>query len=41
MSNGVKLMDELTSHHYLLMSGQKRVDIEILAKIFDLEVLVV
>lgn len=38
VSNGTKLMDELTSHHYLLTSGHNQTDIEIIASIFDLEV---
>jgi hypothetical protein len=38
VADGHKLMDTLSSHHYLLMTGHHRVDIEMLAKIFELEV---
>jgi hypothetical protein len=36
VSDGPKLVNRITSHHYLLMTGHNRVDIDMLAKIFDL-----
>ena len=36
--NGRKLMEGLTSHHYILMTGHHRSAIDILAKIFDLQI---
>ena len=36
--DGRKLMNKLSSHHYLLMTGQKEADIKMLSKIFDLEI---
>ena len=38
VADGHRLMRGLSSHHYLLMTGHHRVDIEILSKIFELEV---
>jgi hypothetical protein len=36
--DGHKLMDRLVSHHYLLMTGHNRVETEMIAKVFGLEV---
>lgn len=36
--DGHKLVREISSHHYLLMSGHEAPDIELLARIFDFEV---
>lgn len=41
VSDGRKLMNTLTSHHYLLLTGHNLADIELLAMIFDLEVEVI
>jgi L-fucose isomerase-like protein len=41
VSDGDKLMNTLSSHHYLLMTGHHRIDIELLGKIFGLEVEVI
>jgi hypothetical protein len=38
VSDGHKLLNNLASHHYLLMTGHNRVDIELLAKVFDLTI---
>ena len=38
VSDGRKLMGELASHHYLLMTGHNLGDIEALSKIFDFQV---
>jgi hypothetical protein len=38
VADGHKLMQTLSSHHYLLMTGHHRVDIEMLARIFEFEV---
>jgi hypothetical protein len=38
VGNGPKLVDSLTSHHYMLMTGHNLVDIQTLARIFGLEV---
>jgi hypothetical protein len=36
--DGRKLMSALASHHYVLMTGHNRADIELVAKVFGLEV---
>lgn len=36
--DGRKLMSALASHHYLLLTGHNRADIELVAKVFGLEV---
>lgn len=36
--DGRHLMERAASHHYLLMTGHNRADIELVAKVFDLEV---
>jgi hypothetical protein len=36
--DGRKLMGELASHHYLLMTGHQRTDVELVAKLYGLEV---
>jgi hypothetical protein len=36
--NGNHLVNHLTSHHYLLMTGHHRADIDLMAKIFELTV---
>jgi L-fucose isomerase-like protein len=41
VSDGHKLMNTLSSHHYLLMTGHNLADIDLLAKIFALEVEVI
>jgi L-fucose isomerase-like protein len=41
VADGRRLMNTLSSHHYLLMTGHNLADIELLAKIFDLEVEVI
>lgn len=41
VSDGHKLMNTLSSHHYLLMTGHQLVDIQLLAKIFNLDVEVI
>jgi len=35
--NGIRLINELASHHYILTNGHNLNDIEMLAKVFDLE----
>jgi hypothetical protein len=35
--NGKRLINELASHHYILTNGHNLNDIEMLAKVFDLE----
>ena len=37
-TDGRRLMNTLSSHHYLLMTGHHRVDIELLARIFEFEI---
>lgn len=39
--NGHKLISSLTSHHYILMEGHNLADIEMLARLYDLEVEVI
>jgi hypothetical protein len=39
--NGKRLINELASHHYILTNGHNLNDIEMLAKVFDLECLVI
>lgn len=41
VKDGHRLMNSLTSHHYLLMKGHQRADIQFIAKIFELEVEVI
>jgi hypothetical protein len=36
--DGHKFMNALYSHHYCLMTGHKRVEIEMLSRVFDLEI---
>ncbi len=38
ISDGQKLLDTVSSHHYLLMTGHNLADIRMLSKIFELEV---
>lgn len=38
VNDGNKMVREMTSHHYMLMSGHTLADIEMLAKIFDFEI---
>jgi L-fucose isomerase-like protein len=38
ISDGQKLLDTVSSHHYLLMTGHNLADIKMLSKLFDLEV---
>ena len=38
ISDGQKLLDTVSSHHYLLMTGHNLIDIKMLSKLFDLEV---
>jgi hypothetical protein len=41
ISDGHKLLNAVSSHHYLLMTGHNRVDIEMLGKVFGLEIEVI
>lgn len=41
VNDGHRLMNSLTSHHYLLMKGHQQADIHFIAKIFELEVEVI
>ena len=41
VADGDRLVNTLSSHHYLLMTGHNLVDINLLAKVFDLEVEVI
>lgn len=41
VADGHKLMETLSSHHYLLLTGHNLTDIKLLAKIFDLDVEVI
>ena len=41
ISDGHKLLDTVTSHHYLLMTGHNLVDIKNLGKVFGLEIEVI
>jgi L-fucose isomerase-like protein len=36
--DGHELVNNISSHHYLLMTGHNRQDIELVAKVFDLEI---
>jgi L-fucose isomerase-like protein len=38
VADGHRLMQNISSHHYLLTTGHNRVDIEMIAGIFDLQV---
>ncbi len=38
VNDGHRLMERLVSHHYLLMTGHNRVDIEMISKVFGLAV---
>ena len=38
INNGKRLVNEFSSHHYLMMTGHNLADIEMVAKIYDLEV---
>ncbi len=38
VSNGHKIMDKFYSHHYLLITGHKKVELELMAKALDLKV---
>jgi hypothetical protein len=38
VQNARKLMNKFYSHHYLLITGHKRVEMELLAKVMDLEI---
>jgi len=33
-----RMLDRLTSHHYLLMTGQQQTDIDMVGKVFDNQV---
>ena len=39
--NGKRMLKELTSHHYILTNGHNLDDLEMLAKVFDMEVKVI
>ena len=39
--DGKKLLDTVTSHHYLLMTGHNLADIQMLGKVFDLDIEVI
>jgi hypothetical protein len=41
ISDGNKLLDTVTSHHYLLMMGHNLADIQMLGKVFDLDIEVI
>jgi hypothetical protein len=41
VSNGPQLVNSISSHHYLLMTGHNRLDIELLSQVFDLEIEVI
>jgi hypothetical protein len=41
VANGYKLLNSVSSHHYLLMTGHNLDDIEAIAKVFDLEIEVI
>ncbi len=41
ISDGYKLLNTVSSHHYLLMTGRNLDDIEAIAKVFDLEIEVI
>ena len=38
VGDGRRLMDRLVSHHYLLMTGHTRPEVEIVARVFGLEI---
>jgi hypothetical protein len=38
VADGHRLMKEIASHHYLLMTGHNRVDIQMIAPVFGLDV---
>jgi hypothetical protein len=38
IADGHKLLETISSHHYLLMTGHNLVDIKNLAKVYDLEI---
>jgi hypothetical protein len=38
VSNGRRMLDRLTSHHYLLMTGHNQADIELIGRVFDFQV---
>jgi hypothetical protein len=38
VSDGPQLVDTISSHHYLLMTGHNGLDIDVLAKVFDLKI---
>ncbi len=38
ISDGQKLLDTVSSHHYLLMTGHQLADIKMVSKVFDLDV---
>jgi hypothetical protein len=35
--DGRRMLDRLTSHHYLLMTGHQQADIDMLGKVFDFQ----
>ena len=41
IADGPKLLETISSHHYLLMTGHNLVDIKNLGKIYDLEIEVI
>jgi hypothetical protein len=41
ISDGNKLLDTVVSHHYLLMTGHNLADIQMLGKVFDLDIEVI
>ena len=38
VSNGRRMLNRLTSHHYLLMTGHNQADIELIGRVFDFQV---
>ena len=38
VSDGRRMLDRLTSHHYLLMTGHNQADIELIGRVFDFQV---
>ena len=38
VKDGHRLMRNLSSHHYLLMTGHNLADIHLIAKVFDLDI---
>jgi hypothetical protein len=38
VANGRRMLDRLTSHHFLLMTGHHQADIEMIGRVFDFTV---